>query len=210
MSTNADIFTFGVVLYEMLQGGPLFEGETVSDTLAKVLMQEPDLKAVPVKVQRLLGRCLEKDPKKRLRDIGDVWAWLDETPAAPPAKRSWLPWGVAAILAAGLGVVSFLWLRAPEPDVRSTQFLLEPPADTQFANPFAATAISPDGRYLVFGAGIFQRNGPLWRACRATPLASCSPSHRCRHASSRLTTSLRTASAFWSSSHPPRSKDRRR
>src|SRR5688572_4674144 len=117
---RADIFAFGVVLYEMLQGGSLFEGETVSDTLAKVLMKEPDLKAVPVKVQRLLGRCLEKDPKKRLRDIGDAWDLLEERPAAKLAPRSWLPWGIAAVLAAGLAVTSLLWLRAPTPDTWSS------------------------------------------------------------------------------------------
>jgi Tol biopolymer transport system component len=158
---RADIFAFGVVLYEMLQGDSLFEGETVSDSLAKVLMKEPDLRAVPMKVQRLLRRCLEKDPKNRLRDIGDAWDLLEERPTAKLAQRSWLPWGIAAVLAAGLAVTSLLWLRVPTPEVRSTQFLLEPPGDTQYTSPFGATAVSPDGRYLVFGAGT-QGTAPLW------------------------------------------------
>ena len=72
---RADIWAFGVVLYEMLTGKRLFEGETISDTLAQVLTKEPDWEQVPAKVRRLLQRCLEKDPAKRLRDIGD-WRLL--------------------------------------------------------------------------------------------------------------------------------------
>src|ERR1051325_9780810 len=59
---RADIWAFGVVLYEMLTGRRMFEGETISDTLAGVLTKEPDWRGVPVKVQRLLKSCLEKDP----------------------------------------------------------------------------------------------------------------------------------------------------
>ncbi len=70
---RADIWAFGVVMFEMLTGQRLFEGETVSDTLAQVLTKEPDWEQVPAKVRRLLKKCLEKDPKKRLRDIGDAW-----------------------------------------------------------------------------------------------------------------------------------------
>src|ERR1700684_1695482 len=69
---RADIWAFGVVLYEMVTGKRLFEGETVSDTLAAVLKEEPDLALAPERTRRLLRRCLEKDPKRRLRDIGDV------------------------------------------------------------------------------------------------------------------------------------------
>src|SRR5271168_400131 len=78
---RADIWAFGVVLFEMLTGKPLFEGETISDTLAAVLKTEPDFTQVPTKVRRLLKKCLEKDPKKRLRDIGDAWELLEDAPA---------------------------------------------------------------------------------------------------------------------------------
>src|SRR5206468_5133097 len=64
---RADIWAFGVVLYEMLAGQRLFKGETVSDTLAAVLMTEPEWNRVPPKAERLLRRCLERDPKQRLR-----------------------------------------------------------------------------------------------------------------------------------------------
>jgi serine/threonine-protein kinase len=72
---RADIFAFSVVLYELVTGERLFRGETVSETLAAVIKDEPDLTKVPSRLRRLLEACLEKDPKKRLRDIGD-WARL--------------------------------------------------------------------------------------------------------------------------------------
>src|ERR1700689_2152197 len=71
---RADIWAFGVVLYEMLTGKRLYEGETTAETLAAVLKEQPDLNRVPAKVRPLLRRCLEKDPTKRLRDIGDAMA----------------------------------------------------------------------------------------------------------------------------------------
>src|SRR5216684_1197060 len=77
---RADIWAFGVVLYEMLTGKQPFAGPTISDTLAAVLKSEPDLTQVPVQVRKLLHLCLEKDPKGRLRDMGDAWPLLDDTP----------------------------------------------------------------------------------------------------------------------------------
>jgi serine/threonine-protein kinase len=99
---RADIWAFGVVLFEMLTGKRLFEGETVSDTLAQVLTKEPDWERVPPKVRRLLKKCLEKDPKNRLRDIGDAWELMDD-PAATAPSPSRLRWFAAAlaIIAAG-------------------------------------------------------------------------------------------------------------
>jgi len=68
---RADIWAFGVVLWELLTGRRMFDGETVSHVLAAVLTKDPDFTAVPARVRPLLARCLEKDPKKRLRDVGD-------------------------------------------------------------------------------------------------------------------------------------------
>ena len=101
---RADIWAFGVVLYEMLTGRRMFEGEKISDTLAGVLTKEPDWRGVPVKVQRLLKSCLEKDPKRRLRDIGDAWRVLEDSqaPAVTVSKRPWLT--AAGILASALVV----------------------------------------------------------------------------------------------------------
>ena len=112
---RADIWAFGVVLFEMLAGERAFKGEDVSDVLAAVLRQDIDWRALPadtpVKVRRVLERCLERDPKQRLRDIGDVWIGMDapdETAAQVTTTVSttrsstfwrWLPWGVAILIA---------------------------------------------------------------------------------------------------------------
>src|ERR1700676_3201323 len=80
---RADIWAFGVVLYEMLTGQRLFQGEEVSHTMAAVIMQEPNLDAVPIQVRKLLRRCLEKDPKKRLRDISGVELLLESGAESP-------------------------------------------------------------------------------------------------------------------------------
>ena len=75
---RADIWAFGVVLYEIVTGKRLFPGATAGEILAGVLKDEPDLSAVPVKVRRLIQSCLEKEPKNRLRDIGDYRRQLDD------------------------------------------------------------------------------------------------------------------------------------
>ena len=73
---RADIWAFGVVVYELLTGKPLFDAPTVTDTLAAVLTKEPGLTPVPERLRPLLRRCLERDPRQRLRDIGDARALL--------------------------------------------------------------------------------------------------------------------------------------
>ena len=118
---RGDIWAFGCVLYEMLTGRLAFPGDTVSDTIAKILEREPDWSALPaatpVPIRRLLLRCLVKDPKRRLRDIGDVKIEIDaigevlpgaSATAAPPApaktRTTWLPWVALVALAGSVGV----------------------------------------------------------------------------------------------------------
>src|SRR6516225_3697774 len=142
---RADIWSWGVVLYELLTGERLFKGEEAADTLAQVLTKEPDWDRAPVQVQRLLQRCLEKDPKKRLRDIGEARYVLDNSVTAP--KRSWLAWIAAALLAVAAAGFAALWLR-PAPLPRVTRFEIHaPPGGTL---PPGTPAISPDGRTIAF------------------------------------------------------------
>jgi serine/threonine protein kinase len=165
---RADIWAFGVVLFEMLTGQLLFEGETVSDTLSQVLTKEPDWEHVPSKVRRLLKKCLEKDPKKRLRDIGDAWELLELTsqPATSWRSRSsWLGWGIAAFFMIFAAALASPYLRqrlSAKSDFTSRFQIPLPDGVTSYApvgqiGPFA---VSPDGRRLVFATptGLWIRN----------------------------------------------------
>ena len=99
LDKRTDIWAFGCVFYEMLTGKRIFSGHTAADVLAAVITQDPDLTRVPARMRRLLRRCLEKDPKKRLRDIGDVWDLLEDPAAGgtlagaqvPPRRGQWRP-----------------------------------------------------------------------------------------------------------------------
>ncbi|MBK9241496.1 MAG: protein kinase [Acidobacteria bacterium] len=175
---RADVWAFGVVLYEMLSGRRAFEGDDISITLASVLKEDVSWSALPadlpIPIRRLLRRCLEKDPKKRLSSIGDARLELGEaaapsdrdgvlTPvaiaAAPPVVipvwRRALPWGVAAagIIAAVTTLVMWApWRSSPAPALR--KFLVKTGADASLRTDLGAGAIlSPDGTTLVFVAG---------------------------------------------------------
>jgi hypothetical protein len=148
---RADIWSWGVVLYELLTGERLFKGDEAADTLAQILTKEPDWDRAPVQVRRLLQRCLEKDPKKRLRDIGEARYLSDNSattskPVIAP-KRPWLAWIAAALLAVAAAGLAALRLRpAPLPQVM--RFEIHAPPGS--ALPLGTPAISPDGHTIAF------------------------------------------------------------
>jgi Tol biopolymer transport system component len=154
---RADIWAFGAVFFEMLTGRRLFDGETVSDTLAHVLTKEPDWEQVPAKVRRVLEACLQKDPRQRLQAIGD-WRLLltDAQPqvtaplALNRASRSRLGWIVAGLLALALAGLGGLYWRATRPVDRPLMRLSVDLGPDAVAGRFTTTAISPDGARLVF------------------------------------------------------------
>jgi Protein kinase domain len=89
---RTDIWAFGCVFYEMLTGGPAFPGDTVADSVAKIIERSPDFEALPgsmpPSVRRLVRRCLERDPRERLRDIGDARIEIGQALAAPLADAA--------------------------------------------------------------------------------------------------------------------------
>jgi len=166
---RADIFAFGVVLWEMLTGRRLFLGETVSDTLAAVLTKDADLEALPAEtpmsIRRLVARCLDRNPKRRLRDIGEAVIVLEGAIAgegdaeAPtqiiiPSKRrsEVIAWAVAAVAVIALATVLVFRPRVEPATPIDLAVRTEPipggrmPSSRQGIS----FAISPDGQTLVF------------------------------------------------------------
>jgi Tol biopolymer transport system component len=165
---RADVWAFGVVLYEMLTGRRAFEGETISDVLARVIEREPDWAALPAstppRLRELLRRCSRKDPKTRLQAIGDARVQIEEliggateeiataVAAQPGAKRparfAWIVATLSLVIAAALIVPATLYLRRAVPDPLPTRFEIATPPTS---NP-VSFALSADGRQLAFVA----------------------------------------------------------
>jgi serine/threonine-protein kinase len=175
---RADIWAFGCVLYEMLTGQQAFSGETVSDTLAAVLRAEPDWSALPAasppRVRELIRRCVIKDPKQRLRDIGEARIAIEESLSGPtdvgatlaiargraqgPPLQPWrraAPWAMAAIsMIALLTLIVSNMLRSSRPPTRPVARLAVtlPPGDRLALGPLPHIALAPDGSRLVYAA----------------------------------------------------------
>jgi hypothetical protein len=132
----------------MLTGTPAFARETASDTLAAVLKDEPEWNRVPQKAQRLVRRCLEKDPKHRLRDIADAMTLIEDAPQGTALRHSKLPWVVAGALALALAVLLYYATR-PAPLRPLVRLNAEIAADTSLARLGGVLALSPDGARLA-------------------------------------------------------------
>ena len=160
---RADIWAFGCVLYEMLSGRATFARATISDTLAAILEREPDWHALPAATPALvvasMRRCLEKDLKRRLRDIGDARLDIEDAltraPAQPsssqPRSRAWIPIGIGAALAT-VAVAAILLAsnnRAPASLAPAANAIEQLTIDTGLT---AMPALSPDGKMLAYAS----------------------------------------------------------
>jgi Tol biopolymer transport system component len=179
LDRRTDIFSFGVVLFEMLVGQRPFGGPTMSDMMAAILKEEPDLETLPADtppaIRLLLKRCLAKDPKQRLRDMGEarliIAAVRGGDPTASvvlgerkiatagrrPAGREMAAWVLTVVAIAALGATA--WISATRgttatraPEIRAS---INAPDDHDFevnGNHSGALSLSPDGTKMTFSA----------------------------------------------------------
>jgi len=183
---RADVWSFGVVLWELLAGRAPFQGDSVADILAAVVTQEPEFDrlpaSVPRAVRRLLARCLRKDPRTRLPDIGAARLELQEAlagPAAAPgaagmdedasdatrfrhlAKLRWA-WAATSLVLAGLAGSLALAPLTQTPEARpAVHFVFDPPQNVNLAD-FNPLAVSPDGGSIVFAGRRPAEAAQLW------------------------------------------------
>ena len=157
LDRRADIWAFGVVLYEMLTGTSLFTGQTTTDIMAAVVREEPDLTRVPAAVRPVLRRCLDKDPKRRLRDVGDAILLIETASDAPASEsrpsgiRAWLPWVAAAVAVVAFAGLLTLHLREATPPADTIRFKVTFPPEITVTQT-SQFAVSPDGRTITFAA----------------------------------------------------------
>jgi serine/threonine-protein kinase len=179
---RCDIWSFGAVLFEMLTGRQLFSGETVSDTLAAVLRKEPNWdelpRDTPFQVRRLLRRCLERDPKRRLRDIGEARVRLErwsrdpssmsegDHVGTPSRGRAWTPW-IVALVAAVAAVLGWA-RRGGEGSANAlpiTRVSIRLPAGREVLGGWTVQSldISSDGRQVIYKGVADGFDGILYR-----------------------------------------------
>ncbi len=180
LDKRTDIWAFGCVMYEMLAGRRVFEGETITDTLAAVIHLEPDWSALPVATPSnfalLLRRCLQKDPARRLHDIADARIEFEDAQTltstlasvALPARQAATPtrallWGLCGLLAGAIAAGVGMWTMLPPPSQPGLGRFIEtlPPGRVLENDGNPAVAISPDGSRIAYVS--VDRNGRVQR-----------------------------------------------
>jgi eukaryotic-like serine/threonine-protein kinase len=157
---TSDIFSFGLVLYEMLTGKRAFDGKSSASVIAAILERPaPSVASVaPAALDRVLSRCLEKDPERRWQSARDLKAVLEEIGSAPalaagkgrPAAPLMVAWAITALLAIGLGLLAYR--HATEEAPRMLKVSLLPPTKATWGDPGTRPAVSPDGKSVAFTA----------------------------------------------------------
>jgi eukaryotic-like serine/threonine-protein kinase len=176
---RTDIWAFGCVVYEMLTARAPFAGETLSDTIARILGTEPDWAALPASTPpglvRLVRRCLERDVKRRLRDLGDLELALDTTASrsAEAVRRPWAVWAAAiggALLTVGAILTSARLRDTPPPEAGLVRFEVPVPVRLAESGAFGVSPRRPSPR--VHRLWATRRAG----SCSVPPTAA--PHHR--------------------------------
>jgi Tol biopolymer transport system component len=159
---RADIWAFGCVLYEMLTGRRAFAGEDVSETLASVLRSDVEWTGVPLEARRLIRKCLDRDPRKRLHDIGDAWDLIDDgalQPAVNAGRRPWIGWALAGVFFASTVALALVHFGEAPALPAGARFQIQPPPKYSFET---YLTLSPDGRRLAFTANDESGTAHLW------------------------------------------------
>jgi Tol biopolymer transport system component len=163
---RSDLFSFGCVLYEMLTGKRAFEGQNPASVIAAILEREPAPLEISPPLDRVVKRCLGKDPDQRFQSALDLkaalgWA-VEREPAVKPARRWWMAVAAATLvlgLAAGWAIFHY---QPPAVDQRVIRFQIHPPKGTpSYIVNAPSLSVSPDGRYVTYRASVNGRRG-LW------------------------------------------------